>query len=251
MPQNGGLLRSLANFLTGRSMSNFALLNTETHRGLKVRPDAAAKYGDNQRFVSVIPAEFPLLAVHYPILIAKDATNGELALGALLGFDENENLFLTDKGMDSYRPLNLQRGCFFAANDQVAIDMDSPRIGKDGEALFDDKGQPTQFLQNVMAIFRELIQGTAQAKQFVETLEKLKLLEAIDINASFHDGSKNTLSGVFTIHQANLRALADDQVLDLFRREYLQAIYLMIASLRQLPVLLQMKAKTLQPATAA
>ena len=99
-------------------MSNFALLNSETHRGLKVRPDAAAKYGDNQRFVSVIPAEFPLLAVHYPILIAKDAVTGELALGALLGFDENENLFLTDKGMDSYRPLNLQRGCFFAANDQ-------------------------------------------------------------------------------------------------------------------------------------
>jgi hypothetical protein len=231
-------------------MTNIALLNTETHRGLKVLPAASARYGDNQRFVAVIPAEFPHLAVHYPILIAKDATSGELALGALLGFDENENLFLTEKGMDSYRPLNLQRGCFFAAGDQVAIDLDSPRIGKDGEALFDDKGQPSPFTQSVMAIFRELIQGTAQAKQFVETLEKLKLLEAIDINASFHDGSKSTLSGVLTINQANLRALADDQVLDLFRREYLQAIYLMISSLRQLPVLVQMKARTLPPAKA-
>jgi len=90
----------------------------------------------------------------------------------------------------------------------------------------------------------------SRLKLFVETLEKLKLLEAIDINASFHDGSKSTLSGVFTIHQANLRALADEQVLDLFRREYLQAIYLMIASLRQLPVLVQMKAKTLPPVAA-
>ena len=227
-----------------------ALLNTEAHRDLKVQPAASQRYGDNQRFVAVVPAEFPLLAVHYPILVAKDATSGDLALGALLGFDESENLFLSDKGMDSYRPLNLQRGCFFAAGDQIAIDLDSPRIGQEGEALFDDKGQPSQFTQNVMTIFRELIQGTAQAKQFVETLDKLKLLEAIDINASFHDGSKNTLSGVLTINPVKLHALADDQILDLFRREYLQAIYLMISSLRQLPVLVQMKARTLPPATA-
>jgi hypothetical protein len=231
-------------------MSNLAFLNTEAHRGLKVQPAASPRLGDSQRFIAVVPSEFPLLAVHYPILIAKDATSGEPALGVLLGFSENENLFLTEKGMDSYRPLNLQRGCFFAAGDQVAIDLDSPRIGKDGMALFDDKGQPSEYMQSVMAIFRELIQGTAQAKQSVETLEKLKLLEAIDINASFHDGSKNTLTGVFTIHQANLRALADEQVLDLFRREYLQAIYLMISSLRQLPVLVQMKARTLPPAKA-
>ena len=232
-------------------MVNIALLNTEAHRDLKVQPAASQRYGDNQRFVAVVPAEFPLLAVHYPILVAKDATSGDLALGALLGFDESENLFLSDKGMDSYRPLNLQRGCFFAAGDQIAIDLDSPRIGQEGEALFDDKGQPSQFTQNVMTIFRELIQGTAQAKQFVETLDKLKLLEAIDINASFHDGSKNTLSGVLTINPVKLHALADDQILDLFRREYLQAIYLMISSLRQLPVLVQMKARTLPPATAA
>jgi len=231
-------------------MVNIALLNTEAHRDLKVQPAASQRYGDNQRFVAVVPAEFPLLAVHYPILVAKDATSGDLALGALLGFDESENLFLSDKGMDSYRPLNLQRGCFFAAGDQIAIDLDSPRIGQEGEALFDDKGQPSQFTQNVMTIFRELIQGTAQAKQFVETLDKLKLLEAIDINASFHDGSKNTLSGVLTINPVKLHALADDQILDLFRREYLQAIYLMISSLRQLPVLVQMKARTLPPATA-
>ena len=232
-------------------MPNIVLLNTESHRGLKVQPNPAARFGDSQRFVSVVPSEFPLLVVHYPILVAKDGATGELALGALLGFDENENLFLSEQGMDSYRPLNLQRGCFFAAGDQVAIDLESPRVGDDGVALFDDKGQPSQYMQGMMAIFRELIQGTAQAKQFVETLEKLKLLEAIDINASFHDGSKNTLSGVFTIHQANLRALADDQVLDLFRREYLQAIYLMISSLRQLPVLVQMKAKTLPVKPAA
>ena len=230
-------------------MPNIALLNKETHRTLKVQPGAAAQYGDNQRFVAVIPGEFPFLAVHFPILIVKDA-NGDYLLGALLGFDENENLFLDETGMHAYRPLNLQRGCFFNFNDQVAIDLDSPRIDKDGVALFDEAGEPSQYTQTILAIFRDLIQGTAQARQFVETLDRLKLLEAIDINASFHDGSKQSFTGVFTINQANLRALPDAEVLDLFRRDYLQAIYLMINSLRQLPVLVQMKARTLKPAVA-
>ena len=231
-------------------MPNITLLNNEAHRTLKVQPGADAKYGDNQRFVAVVPAEFPFLAAHFPILIVKDA-DGAFQLGALLGFDENENLFLDENGMNAYRPLNLQRGCFFAYNDQVAIDLDSPRISDDGVALFDDKGEPSQYTQSIMAIFRELIQGTAQAKLFVETLEKLKLLEAVDINASFPDGSKQSLTGVFTINQANLRTLTDADVLDLFRREYLQAIYLMVASLRQLPVLLQLRAKAKADAVSA
>lgn len=232
-------------------MPNFALLNIQDHRDLRVQTAAAARFGDNQRFVAVIPGEFPHLAVHYPILVAKDTATGGLMLGALLGFGQNENLFLTEQGMESYRPLNLARGCFFATNDQIVIDLDSPRIDKDGVALFDTEGKPTEYLQVIMAIFRDLIQGTEEARQFVETLEKLKLLEAIDINASFQDGSKNTLTGVFTVNQAALRALTDEQVVDLFRRGYLQAIYLMINSLRQLPVLIQMKARTLSPAPAA
>ena len=46
----------------------------------------------------VVVSEFPLLAVHYPILLSKDADTGAFYCGAMLGFDAGENLFLAEGG---------------------------------------------------------------------------------------------------------------------------------------------------------
>jgi hypothetical protein len=232
-------------------MPNIALLNSQTHRTLCVQAGAAARYGDNQRFVPVILGEFPHLAVHYPILLTKDQDTGQFFVGAMLGFDEGENLFLDARGMETYRPLNLQRGPFFTAGDDLAIDLDSPRIDEAGKPLFTESGEPTQYLQSIMALFRDLKPGLEATKSFVQTLASLKLIEPIDVDLAFDDGSQRTLTGLYTINQAALRALPDAGVIDLFRRDYLQLIYLMIASLKQVPVLARRKNNALLKATAA
>jgi len=231
-------------------MPKVELLNNYTHRGLKVQPGAAARYGDNQRFVAVITGEFPYLAVHYPILMTKDQDTGAFFVGAMLGFDEGENLFLDQRGMESYRPLNLQRGPFFTAGSEVAIDLDSPRIDQAGKPLFTETGEPTQYLQSIMALFRDLKPGLEVTKVFVETLTKLKLVEPIDIDVAFDDGTKRRLEGLYTVNQDAVRTLPDANVIDLFRRGYLQLIYLMIASLKQVPVLARKKNAALLKATS-
>ncbi len=92
-------------------MTNIVVLNTETHKHLRVQAVASARYGDAQRFVPVAVNEFSFLVPHYPIFFAKDSETGSFYCGAMLGIDEGENLFLADSGgMESYRPLNLQRG---------------------------------------------------------------------------------------------------------------------------------------------
>jgi hypothetical protein len=231
-------------------MTKVELLNNHTHRHLKVQPGAAARYGDNQRFVAVIAGEFPHLAVHYPILLTKDQDTGAFFVGAMLGFDEGENLFLDQRGMETYRPLNLQRGPFFTAGSEVAIDLDSPRIDEAGRPLFTETGEPTQYLQSIMALFRDLKPGLEVTKLFVESLAKRKLIEPIDIDVAFDDGSKRRLAGLYTINQDTLRALPDADVVELFRRGYLQLIYLMVASLKQVPVLARRKNDTLLKATS-
>jgi hypothetical protein len=232
-------------------MPNIAVLNNEAHRTLRVQAGAAARYGDNQRFVPVIVGEFPHLAVYYPILLTKDQDTGAFFIGAMLGFDEGENLFLDARGMETYRPLNLQRGPFFTAGNEVAIDLDNPRINEGGKPLFTETGEPTQYLQGIMALFRDLKPGLDVTKTFVQTLVNLKLIEPIDIDLAFDDGSRRNLTGLYTINQNALRALSDAVVLDLFRRDYLQAIYLMIASLKQVPVLARRKNNALLKASAA
>jgi hypothetical protein len=224
-------------------VSNIIPLNSDICRKFCVDPAPSARYGDNQRFVPVIVNEFPFLVVHYPVFFSKDADTGAFYCGAMLGFDEGENLFLED-GRDSYRPLNLQRGPFFTAGNALAIDLDNPRVGK-GKPLFGEKGEPTAYLQTIMALFRDLVPGLERTKVFIETLLRLKLIEPIDIDVGFDDGSKRNVIGLYTVSQDSLRDLPDAEVVNLFRRGYLHLIYLMIASLKQVPVLAQKKNRAL------
>jgi hypothetical protein len=224
-------------------MTNIVVLNSLTHRDLRVQAEASAKLGDNQRFVPVVIAEFPLLVTHYPILFSKDSETGAFLCGAMLGIDEGENLFLKEgRGHEGYRPLNLQRVPFFVSGDDLAIDLDHVRVAADtGQSLFNDKGEPTPYLDSIKAAFQHLKPGTEMTKRFIETLLKLNLLEPIDISLGFDDGTKRNLADLYTVNQDVLRQLPDASVLDLFRRGYLQLIYLLIASLKQIPVLAQKK----------
>jgi len=230
-------------------LPNIAVLNSQDHRALRVRGEASAWLGDGQRFVPLIAGEFSLAAAHYPILLTKDADTGAFFAGAMLGFDVGENLFLDGAGMSAYRPLNLQRGAFFTAGEDLAIDLDSPRIGADGEALFEGDA-PSPYLQSVMQLFRDLVPGVEVTRIFVETLARKRLIEPIDITVSFDDGSKRVLEDLYTVNQEALRALADADVLDLFRRNYLYLIYLMVGSLKQISVLARRKNQMILNATA-
>ncbi|HXP64658.1 MAG TPA: SapC family protein [Steroidobacteraceae bacterium] len=224
-------------------MTRIVVLNSLAHRTVRVQAEAAAKFGDNQRFVQVVVTEFSLLVTHYPILFSKDTDTGAFFCGAMLGIDEGENLFLKDgSGHDGYRPLNLQRAPFFVSGDELAIDLDHPRVCADmGQALFNERGEATPYLESIKAAFQQLKPGIEMTKRFTETLLRLDLLEPVDIVLGFDDGSKRTLVDLYTVNQDLLRQLPDASVIELFRRGYLQLIYLLIASLKQIPVLAKKK----------
>jgi SapC protein len=229
-------------------VTQIVLLDSQAHRTLRVQTEPSARYGDNQRFVAVGVNEFSLAVAHYPILLSKDADTGAFYCGVMLGFDEGENLFLQE-GRTVYRPLNLQRGPFYSAGSDLAIDLDNPRVGAPGgEALFSDSsGKPTAYLESILELMRSLHQGAEFTKLFVDTLLQLRLIAPLNIDAQFDDGTNREVFGLYTIDQEALRALPDAAALDLFRRGYLQLIYLMIASLKQVPVLAQKKNRRLLP----
>ncbi len=224
-------------------VTQIATLNSDVHRLLRVDGRASAAYGDNQRFVQVIVGEFPHLMVHYPILLSKDRATGQLICGVLLGYDEGENLFLEEwRQGRAYRPLILQRAPFRAHGKELAIDLDHPRVGVEaGEPLFTDSGSPTPYLESIKQTFRYLQPGIRATKVFVARLLELKLIEPIDLEVEFDDGSRRDGVGLYTIDKGVLAALSDAAVLELHRRGYLRLIDFMIASVRQLPVLTSRK----------
>jgi SapC len=223
-------------------VANIVALNSEAHRNLRVRPEPAARLGDAQRFVPVVVNEFPLLALHYPLFLSKDADTGAFYCGAMLGFDEGENLFIGEDVSLVYRPLNLQRGPFFAAGTDLAIDLDHPRVDPTGaERLFAQDGEPSAYLKSIMALMRDLKPGHERTKVFLETLIKLRIVEPVSIDARFDDGTRLDVTDLYTIDREALGLLPDEAVVDLFRRGYLQLVYLLIASLKHVPLLARRK----------
>ncbi len=216
---------------------------------LRVQAQPAPELGDNHRFVQVVVSEFPSLALHYPILFSKDAETGQFYCGAMLGFDVGENLFLDAQRNDSlYRPLNLRRGPFYTAGDNVAIDLDNPRVSAAGEqALFGDAGEPSAYLQSVMGVLQELKPGIEQTKIFIDTLMDLKIIKGVTIKTQFDDGTQREVTGLYTVDPEALTGLNDAPVLDLFRRGYLQLIYLQRVSLEHLPALTRKKNRKFLP----
>ena len=234
-------------------MTQIAVLSNDAHRLLKVDGRASVAYGDGQRFVQVMVGEFAQLVVHYPILLSKDSRTGQLYCGVLLGYDEGENLFLEEwRQHRFYRPLMLQRGPFCAKGRYLAIDLDHPRVGVEaGEALFTDDGRPTPYLESVRQAFRFLKPSMLATESFVARLVELKLIEPIDFEVEFDDGSKRNGVGLYTIDETALGLLSDATVVEFHRRGYLRLIDFMIASRRQLPVLTSRKNARLLRGTEA
>ncbi len=224
-------------------MTQIVLLNKETHRSLRVDGRASAAHGDNRRFVQVIVKEFPQLLVHYPILFSKDPQTGQFYCGAMLGFDEGENLFLEEwADREFYRPLMLQRGPFFAQGPDLAIDLDDPRVGAEGgKPLFTEQGQPTRYLQSIIWAFQDLSPGVEMTRLFIARLLELKLIAPVDVEVEFEDGAMRRCVGLYTIDQEILARLTDEVVVELFRRGYMRLIHYMIASQKQVSAMARKK----------
>ncbi len=174
-------------------MTQIVPLNKDAHRTLKVDGRASAAYGDKQHFVQVIVNEFAQLVVRYPILFTKNAGTGQLYCGAMLGFDEGENLFLEEwRQRESYRPLALQRMPFYTHGPEIGIDLDHPRVGAEsGQPLFDHAGRPSRYLQGIIWAFQDLKPGIETTNVFIARLLELKLIEPIDIEVELDDGTKH------------------------------------------------------------
>lgn len=220
-------------------MTQIATLNNEVHRSLRVDGRPSAAYGDNQRFAQVIIGEFAHVVVHYPILFAKDPATGQLYSGVLLGYDKDENLFLGEwREGRRYRPLLLQRAPFLTCGRYLAIDLDHPRVGvATGEPLFTDDGRPTPYLESIKQAVRYLQEGMQATEVFIARLLELRLIEPIELEVEFDDGSRRDGVGLYTIDAGAVGALGDATVVELHRCGYLRLIDFMIASLKQLPVL--------------
>lgn len=236
-------------------MARFQLLNNVDHKDLRIITDRSAALGDNVWYAVTFPSEFRNLQRHYPVFFIKNPGTGEFQAVAMFGVEDGENLFLDEDGWHaSYVPLNIVRQPFligFQEQDTggqverepvVSVDMDSPRVSTErGEPVFLEHGGQSAYLEKMNSVLKLLYDGMRRSKPFFDALGELGLLESFVLDVQLDDGSEHRLTGFYTINEEALRRLDGEQLRMLNRRGYLEAIYMAIASMSNIPTLLEKK----------
>lgn len=220
-------------------MPHAVLLNNVQHKDLRIITRRGAEYGDDVSIAVTFPSEFIQIQAHYPIVFRKSQEGPGFDALALLGLAPGENLFLDADGWNAgYVPLVLQRQPFLigGSGDEptVHVHIDSPRISNqpgEGEALFLEHGSPTPYLERMNSILFAIHQGLQDITAFVAKLQEFDLLEPFVVEIELNDGSKSRVDGFFTIKEKALNALGADALNTLHRAGYLQAIYMVLASM--------------------
>ncbi|MDB5693868.1 MAG: multidrug transporter [Alphaproteobacteria bacterium] len=237
-------------------MSRHVVVDSAAHRALRVRAEASAELGDAVMACFTMPAEFRRVQNEFPILFRRDLESGRFSALALFGFEDGENLFLTDRRWAArYRPLALAVQPFLVGRPadgegpaQVHIDLDHPRIsnGEDGVRLFDQDGGPTPYLEAATGQLGELDEGHRGSADFYAAIERFELLEPFTLDVQLDDGARRYLAGFHIVDEAKLRALDPGSLGALHGAGHLMPLFMAMASLSNLARLVERKNRAIR-----
>jgi hypothetical protein len=128
----------------------------------------------------------------------------------------------------------------------LSVDMAHPRVsqGTEGEAVFQPLGGRTQYLEQQADLLEQIHEGAGHTQRYTQCLSDLGLVEAITLDISLQDGSKNQLLGFSAINEDALRALSADSLEQLSQQGFLMPLFMMLASLSNMGRLIQFKQQT-------
>jgi hypothetical protein len=236
-------------------MADYQLLDKKKHAKLRVATRYTAELGYNVGAVMLMNTELRAAQREYAIIFRKHPETGRFIPNALLGFKQDENLFLDGKGNWSagHIPLAIAKGPFIigfqnvgkAPQASACIDLADSRVseGGEGEALFQKDGSLTRYMDYISQILLLLHDSTRSVMQMVDLFVELDLIEPLRLDIQFVNGEKLRLEGGYTVAEEKLAALNEEGLKKLHKTGFLSAAYFISGSLDNVQKLIDMKNK--------
>jgi hypothetical protein len=209
--------------------SNPVALDRQQHRLMRFKREG----DDNARFTAlnsmfVVVGEFGEACKEYPLVwieAGQDAQGvRQVAPIAVFGLVKGQNLCL-DGGAwrTAYMPVALRMYPFALARSgeaQYALchDANSTRLSvTEGEALFDQQGNPSAFLLDVQRQLEQVELEVERTRQMGLELLRLDLLREMRFEATLPDGGSVSVEGFLTIDETRFAELPDAEVIQLHK----------------------------------
>jgi hypothetical protein len=204
-------------------------LDSAQHRQLKVQlPVTDWSVARELNAIFVAAGEFGEVCREFPIVFVKAGKEADgsdsIAPIAVLGLTQNTNLYLSgERWRAQYVPAVLRSYPFCIAridDEKFAICYDAGwkgAQGSEGQAVFDEQGQPTELLKGVQTQL-ETLEGEIQRTRAVcKRYAELGLLQDMRFDVTLPDGAKHTVDGFMTLDDKKATNLPDEVVAELHR----------------------------------
>ena len=227
-------------------MARLTALNFEKHKTLRVAPNHAISYAIGRHLLQLRVGEVSKAIVNFPVFITRQ-DNGEFTLSAMTSFEVGRNLFIQSQNWDAvFRPALMQSYPFYlmqpedgTKNPVLAIHEESQVFGDQGEALFNEAGKLTLWVNQIRAALMEDANNLVQSFMFIKKITELNLIRSIDIAVHYETGTIDRIRSLNTINEDMLHSMSSDQIAELRDSGYLAPIYAILFSIYQLNALIR------------
>ena len=209
-------------------------LNREIHKTLKFSTSSDYSFTSKVNSVPVTGIEFFEVSRDMPVLFSRDGKGNFFPL-ALLSLMKEGHQHVDQAGgwHNSYIPAFVR--CYpFALTDKgtVCFDEKSGQLNEEqGEPLFDEKGESSDALKNVIHFLNNYDQQYKNTIVYCEALKELELLKPFNLQVLIDKDNPLRLEGLFVIDEKKLAELPDEKIKDWFRTGWLAWSYAHLHSL--------------------
>jgi hypothetical protein len=154
-----------------------------------------------------------------------------------------ENLFWTGTELDvAYVPLNVRRQPFYAPENVLCIDLDSPCVDPSGQKmLVNPDGSDSSFLKGMLSVLGELAAGKTATEQFIATLLSLELLAPMLLDILLDDKTPLQLHGLYGLDEERFRQIGESEIAELWKSGQLDLVYAVLLASGQIFKLIRLK----------
>ena len=226
-------------------------------RNQKVRLLAPGEVPEFARKLNSIPisyTEFAPVAREYPIIFSAAVKNQNFAPVAVLGMAAGENLYdnIGKWAGNVYVPAYVRRFPFCMATVTLDKVVQQNRLicvekshldDRDGEPMFDAKGQPLAKWKEIEALLAEYEVDLERSREMCGILADYGLLEPFTMQAKFNAGGAPLhLTGMHRVIESKIEHLNASQLKNLVKKGILSRVYAHLSSLDNFAKLLDRKA---------